>query len=85
MPGAKNKVFWSLFKINLCSVTSFKRSRRELSIDVAEHRLSWKITKIRIVYYRRFSFTSKTGIELPETFFCMYLTVLFVPTKGMVL
>ena len=31
-------VFWSFFKIDPCSVTSFKRSRRELSIDVAGHR-----------------------------------------------
>jgi len=39
--GCKNKtrvVFWLLFKIGLCSAISFKRSRRELSIDVAEHR-----------------------------------------------
>ena len=28
----------SSFKVDLCSATSFKRSRRELSIDVAEHR-----------------------------------------------
>jgi len=27
-----------IFKIDLCSVTSFKRSWRDLSIDVAEHR-----------------------------------------------
>ena len=31
-------VLWSFFKIALCSAISFKRSRRELSIDVAEHR-----------------------------------------------
>ena len=31
-------VFWLFFKIDLCSATSFERSRRELSIDVAEHR-----------------------------------------------
>jgi len=31
-------VFWLFFKIDLCSATSFQRSRRELSIDVAEHR-----------------------------------------------
>jgi len=28
---------WLFFKIGLCSAISFKRSRRELSIDVAEH------------------------------------------------
>ena len=31
-------VFWLFFKIGACSGISFKRSRRELSIDVAEHR-----------------------------------------------
>jgi len=31
-------MFWLFFKIDLFSATSFKRSRRELSIDMAEHR-----------------------------------------------
>jgi len=31
-------VFWLFFQIDPCSAISFKRSRRELSIDVAEHR-----------------------------------------------
>jgi len=30
-------VFWLFFRIGLCSAISFKRSRRELSIDGAEH------------------------------------------------
>jgi len=30
-------VFWLFFKIDLCSAISFGRSRRGLSIDVAEH------------------------------------------------
>jgi len=30
-------VLWLFFKIGLCSAISFKRSRRELSTDVAEH------------------------------------------------
>ena len=30
-------VFWLFFKIGLCSAISFKRSQRELSIDVAQH------------------------------------------------
>jgi len=30
-------VFWLFFKMELCLATSFKRSRRELSIDVAVH------------------------------------------------
>ena len=31
-------MFWLFFEIDLCSAISFKRSQRELSIDVAEHR-----------------------------------------------
>ena len=31
-------VFWTFFKITLYSAVSFERPRRELSIDVAEHR-----------------------------------------------
>jgi len=31
-------VFWLFFKVGLCSAISFKRSRRELSIYVAEHK-----------------------------------------------
>jgi len=45
--GYENKtgyVFWLFFK-GLCSAISLKRSRRELSIDVAEHRSTLKITK----------------------------------------
>jgi len=48
-----------------CSATSLKRSRRELSIDVAELRSILK--NDQDTYYPRFSFTPKTGIELPET------------------
>ena len=33
-----NYVFCLIFKVGLCSAISFKKSRRELSIDVAEHR-----------------------------------------------
>ena len=44
--GVKSKrgcyVFWLLFKIGLCSATSIERSRRELSIDEAEHRSTLK-------------------------------------------
>jgi len=40
--GCETKTMWNVFrlffKIGLCSAISFKRSRRELSIDVAEHR-----------------------------------------------
>jgi len=31
-------VFWLFFRIGQCSAISFKRFRREVSIDVAEHR-----------------------------------------------
>jgi len=44
--GVKPKLGWYVFllffKIGLCSAISFKRSRRELSIDVAEHRFMSK-------------------------------------------
>jgi len=39
-------VFWHFFKIDECSAISFKRSRREPSIDEAEHRSLLKNTKI---------------------------------------
>jgi len=58
-------VFLLAFKINLCLATSFKRSRRELSIDVADHRSMLKNNQN--TYYPRFSFTPTTGMELPET------------------
>ena len=49
----------------LCSLISFKRSRRELFIDVAE---DWYILKnYQNTSYLRFSFTSKAGLELSET------------------
>jgi len=35
-------VVWLFFKTDLCLATYFKRSRRELSIDVAEHRSTLK-------------------------------------------
>jgi len=52
-------------KINVCSATSFKRSRRDLSIDIAEHYLILKNNPSS--YYPHFSFTTKTGIVLPKT------------------
>jgi len=43
-------VFWLFFMIDPCSATSFKRSRRELSINVAEDRSILKnIAKIRSI------------------------------------
>ena len=63
--------FWLVFEIGLCSAISFERSRRELSIDVAEHRSILK-EKFQNTYYPRFSFTPKTGIAFPKTRFCFY-------------
>ena len=57
-------VFWGFFKIDLCSAISFKRSRRELSIDVAEHRSILKNSQY--THNPRFSFIPKTGIAFPE-------------------
>jgi len=54
---------WLFFKIGLCSAISFKRSRRELSIDVAEHRPMLK----NYQNTPRFSFIPKTGMAFPKT------------------
>jgi len=56
-------VFWLFLKIGPCSAVSLKRSRRELSINVAEHRSMLKI--YRNTLYPRFSFIPKTGIAFP--------------------
>ena len=58
-------VFWLFFKIGLCSAISLERTRRELSIDVAEHRSILKNNQN--TNYPRFSFTPKTGIAFPKT------------------
>ena len=58
-------LIWLFFKIDLCSAISFKRSRRELSINVAEHRSILKNNQN--THYPRFSFTPKRGTKLPET------------------
>jgi len=43
-------VIWLFLRIGICSAISFKRSRRELSIDVAEHRSVLKIKgEVRIL------------------------------------
>jgi len=57
--------FGYFFKIGLCSATSFERSRRELSNDVAEHR--YMLKNYQNTYYPRFSFILKTGIAFPKT------------------
>jgi len=61
----KTRAVRILVKIGLCSAISFGRSRRELFIDVAKH--CFKNTKYQNTYDLRFSFTSKTGIELTKT------------------
>jgi len=58
-------VFWLFFKIDLCSAISFKRFRRELSIDVAEHRFTSK--NFQNAHYRRFGFIPKTCLKFPKT------------------
>jgi len=47
------------------STPSFKRSRRELSIDVAGHRSMLK--NYENTHYPHFTFMPKTGIALPKT------------------
>jgi len=58
-------VIWLFFKIDLCSAMSYRRSRRELFIDVPEHRSMLK--NHENTYYPGLSFTPKTGIALPKT------------------
>ena len=58
-------VFWLFFKIGLCSAISFKRSQRELSIDVAEHTSMLK--NYQNTLYALFSFISKECISFPLT------------------
>jgi len=67
-------VFWLFFRIGLCSAISFIRSRRELSIDVAEHRSTLKI--YQNTHYPRFSFIPKSDIPIPNGGFVF--TVLFI-------
>jgi len=42
----RGRILVIFFKIDPCSAISFKRSRRELSIDVAEHRSTLKIKEV---------------------------------------
>ena len=57
-------VFRLFFKVGLCSAISFKRSRRELSIDVAE--LLSMLKNFQNMHYSRFSSIPKTGKALPK-------------------
>ena len=55
----------TVLKFKTFEAISFKRSRRDLSIDIAEHYLILKNNPSS--YYPHFSFTTKTGIVLPKT------------------
>ena len=53
-------MFWLLFKIDLCSAISFESSRRELSIDVAEHGCILKnkeVVRILVIFQDRLMFS----------------------------
>jgi len=50
-------------------------SRRDLFNDMAEHRSILK--NYQNTYYPRFSFTPKTGLELPETSVSFLLRALY--------
>ena len=65
-------VFWLFSKIALCSVISFKRYRRELSIDVAE--LGSMLKNYQNTHYPRLVLYPKQGTAFPETgVLCVYL------------
>jgi len=72
--GVKPKrgyVFWLFFKIGLLSAISFERSRRELSIDVAQHMPMFRY--YQNTRYPRFSLIPETGIAFPKRgsrFYC---------------
>jgi len=57
--------YCSNFSKDLCSAVSLKTSRRELSIDVVEHKSISK--NYQSMYHPRFGFTPKTGIAFPKT------------------
>jgi len=59
------------FKIDLCSAISFKGSRRELSIDVAERRPILKgkgVVRILVIFQDRPMFSHINGKLLPRPF-----------------
>jgi len=65
-------VYCTFFKIGLCSATSCKRSRRELSIDVTER--SSILKNNQNTDYPRFRFTPKTRNSL-ERVFCFHCVI----------
>ena len=56
------------------SAISFKKSRRELSIDAAEHKSMLKNNQN--THLPRFNFIPKTGIAFPKRGFRFYCAVL---------
>jgi len=60
-------VFWLFFKMDISSAISFKRSRRELSTDMAEYRSMLK--SFRNTHYPRFSFLTQNRYSIPKTGF----------------
>jgi len=66
------------FKIDLCSTISFKRSRRELSIDVAEHRSILKDEgemRILVIFHDRPNVQPYHSKGLGESFSLMWLNI----------
>ena len=64
-------VFWLFFKIGLCSATPFKRCRRELPIDVADHRSILKnkgVMRIVVIFQGRPFFSHINGKLSPRAF-----------------
>ena len=53
--GLKTRLISDLifFKYSLCFAIQYIRSRRELSIDLAGRKLSWKIIKIRTSFFKK--------------------------------
>ena len=56
--------YFGFFSTGICSAVSFKRSQRELSNDVAEHRQTLK--NYQNTHYYRFSFIPERGIAFPK-------------------
>jgi len=73
-------VFWLLFKIDLCSAISFESSRRELSIDVAEH--GCILLNMGNAYYPVLVSHPKQVYQSPKRVFCFYCEQLRMCLNG---
>jgi len=63
------RIWVYFFKIHRCSAISFKRSRRELSIDVAEHRSILKNIKAVRIFFSKVDLCSECNSKgLSEKF-----------------